>query len=139
MAAIVARTFPAQSGLGGALGHTSLFSGVLNLPTSSWRHIALRAGVHIWTDGPDDVVDTAGNLLMLISGPQGNNTRRAVRLPSRAAAVYDDSALEPSHERGPAPSPQSPPGRLVCANCSSFVTERPLVTGDVQLYWLVGV
>jgi hypothetical protein len=114
--------------------HTAIFSGVLNLPATLLQRFAATAGAHRWTNGTDDAVESAGNLLMLIGGHSGNAQPRQVQLPATVVAVYDDStmALSTTGSRGPS---SMPPGRLVCTGCSSFGTD-PLLVGDVRLYWL---
>jgi hypothetical protein len=114
--------------------HTAIFSGVLNLPARVLQRFAADAGAHRWTNGTDDAVESAGNLLMLIGGHSGNAQSRRVQLPATAVTVYDDStmALLTAVGRGPA---LKPPGRLVCTGCVSFVTD-PLLVGDVRVYWI---
>lgn len=115
--------------------HTAVFSGVLNLPARVLQRFAAAAGAHRWTNGTDDAVESAGNLLMLIGGHSGDAQSRLVQLPAAAVAVYDDSTMAlPSTTAGRGPA-SKPPGRLVCTRCLSFATE-PLLVGDVRLYWI---
>ncbi|MBE6358374.1 MAG: hypothetical protein E7057_03905 [Lentisphaerae bacterium] len=67
-------------------GHTAVYCALHRLPPEFLRNIFMAAGVHIFVNNNFDYVYTDGNYLAVHSR---NGGRKTVRLPEKAAQVYD--------------------------------------------------
>ena len=95
--------------------YTVVYSGSPGLPAALWRALAADAGVHLYSSSAGDVVEAAGNSLMVMAATTG---ARTLALPTAVARVVEDVGG----------------GRevLLCTNCSSFVVT--VAAREVHLY-----
>ena len=115
-AAVVRQYFPATN-------HSAVFAGAPGMPAPVMRALAADAGVHLYLEHGDDVVDGRGNCLMLHAGPS-HHDRRVVRLPRtvRAVTMHDASSPEPTS--------------VPCedGDCAQFSTPDRLAPGATRLF-----
>lgn len=95
--------------------HTTVWSGSPGLPAALWRRLAQDAGAHVFSSAPGDVVEAAGNSLMVLTAAAG---ARTIALPAAAQRVVEDVG-------GGKEVP-------VCTACASF--EVTLPAREVHLY-----
>jgi hypothetical protein len=94
--------------------HSVVYSGSPGLPAILWRELALTAGVHLYSSVAGDIVEAAGNSLMILTEASGVRT---VTLPVAAQRVVEDvNGTEV----------------LVCTACISFAVNLP--AREVHLY-----
>ena len=101
--------------------HTAVFSGAPGMPMEVMRALAKTAGVHLYVDAGDDVVDGRGSCLMVHAGATRHD-ERTVRLPHSVASVAMLSPLTSEAVSVPCAQP-----------CTSFQTP-PLAPGASRLF-----
>ena len=99
--------------------HTAVFSANPGLPAALWRAVLNDAGVHLYTTAPGDVVEVAGNYLLVHAGPSLDPQPRTISLPMAVDQVVDMDT-----------------GATVCRRCQTFATPPGLHPGQNLLYQL---
>ena len=106
--------------------HCVIFSGAIKIPTELYTKIAFDAGCHVYIKTAEDIVETGGQVLMVVAGdPKLSKAKRTVTLPTKVAKVEDGSGL-----LGGKGSVST-----LCEECAAFDTAT-MAPGDVALFFI---